>query len=195
VLVLEVTLVSPSLVGHASVCGSLSGRNVRYIDNKTMAAQPQQLPFRPLEYWKPPKAVQHIRSRSTNEPAKPQRSPSVYSFSSSKKDIQLRDSSDSYSVDRKHTTYTSAVEIMKNQFVEGTGEYDRPRTVSHKWYNVKAWGKKIWIGITAAVIILIIIIIVAAVETNKNNSYPDYSALKYSVSETCKSKDSFLENH
>jgi hypothetical protein len=151
-----------------------------------MATRPPQPSFRPLEYWKPPKAVQHIRSRSTNETSKPQRSPSVYSFSSSKKDIQLRESSDSYRVDQKHTTYSSAVEIMKNQFVEGTGEYDRPRRMARKWYNVKAWSKKVWISIAAGVMILIIIIVIAAVEVNKKNRYPDYSALKYSVSETCR---------
>jgi hypothetical protein len=148
-------------------------------------AQPQQLPFRPLEYWKPPKAVVHIRSKSTNDHPKPERSPSVYSFSSSKKDIQLRDSSDSYRLDRKHTSYSSAAEIMKNQFVEGTGEFDRADTLSHRWYNVKAWGKKIWFGIAAAVVILIIVIVVAVVETNKKNKYPDYSKLTYTVSETC----------
>jgi hypothetical protein len=145
-------------------------------------AAPSQLPFRPLEYWKPPKAVLHIRARSTNIP---QRSPSVYSFESSKGHLE-RESFDS--VDRKHTTYSSATKIMKNQFVEGTGEFDRPDVLGHKWYDVKAWGKKVWIGIAAAVAILIIVIVVAVVETNKkNNKYPDYSRLSYSVSETCKS--------
>ncbi|EPE33256.1 Concanavalin A-like lectins/glucanase [Glarea lozoyensis ATCC 20868] len=147
-------------------------------------AAPSQLPFRPLEYWKPPKAVLHIRARSTNLP---QRSPSVYSFDSEKG----KESFDS--VERKHTTYSSATEIMKNQFVEGTGEFERQDGVGRKWYDVKGWGKKVWIGVAAAVVILIIVIVVPVVVTNKKNKYPDYSRLSYSVSETY-SGENFFDN-
>ena len=86
----------------------------------------------------------------------------------------------------RHITLSSVTETTMNRFDEGPGQFDRLYTRAPRWYNVKAWGKKIWLGIVVAVIILIIIIAVAVVETNKKNKYPDYSKLTYSVSETCK---------
>jgi len=63
---------------------------------------------------------------------------------------------------------------------------DDEDTLNPRWYDVREWGKKIFIGIGVAVAIIIIIIVVAVVEVEKANRYPDYSALSYSLSETCK---------
>jgi hypothetical protein len=55
----------------------------------------------------------------------------------------------------------------------------------HPWYNFKYWGKKAWAGAIAVVVLIIVIIIIIAVEVTKNNAYPDYTKLNYSLAETC----------
>jgi hypothetical protein len=57
------------------------------------------------------------------------------------------------------------------------------------WYDWRGWGKKAWGALAGAVIaIIVIIVVVAVVEVNKAkaNRYPDYTALNYTLSETCK---------
>lgn len=143
-------------------------------------AQPQIQPFQPLEYWKPPKAVLHYTRPKTAA----QRSPSVYSFSSSKLETASRNSFEfDEKLERRPTSYSSAIADMKNQFTETVGE--GADTSASRWYNFKAWGKKTWLGIATVVTILIVVIVVAVVEVNKSNKYPDYSKLTYFVSETC----------
>ncbi|KAH6664478.1 glycoside hydrolase family 16 protein [Halenospora varia] len=61
---------------------------------------------------------------------------------------------------------------------------DADGTLSPRWYDVKAWGKRVWAGVIAGIVIIIIIVVVVAVVVSKKNKYPDYSKLTYSLSET-----------
>lgn len=54
-----------------------------------------------------------------------------------------------------------------------------------KW-NPKSWGLKTKIGVAAGVIAVIIAIIVGAYYGVRNNKYPNYSKLNYSLQKTCK---------
>ena len=63
---------------------------------------------------------------------------------------------------------------------------DRHAHTDLPWYNPKSWSKKVWIGVIVLVIIIIVVIAVpVAVTQSKNNSYPDYSEVAYSLAETC----------
>lgn len=57
---------------------------------------------------------------------------------------------------------------------------------SMPWWNPRYWRKRVWGGVVAAILIIIAIVIAVAVTQTKKNAYPDYSALSYSLSETCK---------
>lgn len=159
-------------------------------------AQPQQS-FRPLEYWKPPKAVRHIRSKSsqifakeTAVTSKPVARPtsSVYS-----NDLELGEDYDPDRKDKSLGTISEMTSRSKNPFQENIAmggpppayKIDADGTLSPRWYDVKAWGKRVWAGVIAGIVIIIIIIVVVAVVVSKKNKYPDYSKLTYSLSETC----------
>jgi hypothetical protein len=143
-----------------------------------MASQ-SQLPFKPLEYWKPPKAVQHLRAKSSSlfTPAGKTHRPS---FANS---LELGDSD----LDEKDMSFaTKHVVTEQVQRRGGSGyQFDREDSYYHPWYNFKYWGKKAWAGAIAVVVLIIVIIIIIAVEVTKKNAYPDYTKLNYSLSETC----------
>jgi hypothetical protein len=161
-----------------------------------MASQPQ-LSFRPLEYWKPPKAVQHIRAKSSSlfTPAGKGRRQSFA------KSLELGDGS----TDKKDMSFANAQEYgvrrknVASDQIQLADDYSRPMgsppgykvdrddTLNSPWYDVREWGKKIWIAVGAIVVLVIIIVVIIAVEVTKKNKYPDYSKLNYSLAETCKS--------
>jgi len=62
---------------------------------------------------------------------------------------------------------------------------DREDTLNHAWWNVKYWGKKGWFIFAGVVVVILIIIGVAAGVTARNNRYPTYSKLTYSLAENC----------
>lgn len=136
-----------------------------------------QLPFKPLEYWKPPKAVQHIRAKSSSL-FTPANKGHRLSFANS------LESGDKH-LDKKDMAFAtkSADEV---QMRGGYGyQLDQGDTLSQPWYNFKYWGKRAWAGFIAVVVIIIVIIIIVAVEVTKKNAYPDYTQLNYSLAETC----------
>lgn len=58
---------------------------------------------------------------------------------------------------------------------------------SMPWWNPRYWRKRVWGGVVAAILIVIAIIIgVVVSQVKKNNAYPNYTQLSYSLSETCK---------
>jgi hypothetical protein len=146
--------------------------------------------FQPLEYWKPPKAVRHhTRAKSS---AVFSAGGAIRSFASNHSDKGEK------SLAPKTTTKIEIEEMSfwpKDQYSEGVNlvsrgqppayRFDDGDTLNPRWYGVREWGKKIWIGIGVVVAIIIIIIVVAVVEVEKANRYPDYSALSYILSETC----------
>jgi len=64
-------------------------------------------------------------------------------------------------------------------------------SASAAWYNVKHWSK-LTIGLVAAgIVAILIIIIVVPVEETKNDKYPNYSALNYTLNNTFSGTDFF----
>jgi hypothetical protein len=54
----------------------------------------------------------------------------------------------------------------------------------HRW-DVREWRKRTWAFLAVGLIVIIIIVVVVVVEVKKQNRYPDYAPLKYSLSDTC----------
>lgn len=53
------------------------------------------------------------------------------------------------------------------------------------WWNPRYWRKRVWAGLVAAILIIVVIAVAVGVTQSKNNAYPDYTTLSYSLSETC----------
>ncbi|CAG8981220.1 hypothetical protein HYALB_00012549 [Hymenoscyphus albidus] len=148
-------------------------------------AQPQNPGFKPLEYWKPPKPVRHFRSASKTlsvilpkigiPTSKVVYSPSVYSSYPKSLNPDLDDKQISI----------STVEMAK--------EYDNLNSQKRPWYDAKGWGKKAWIGIFIAFVIIVIVVVVPSVVVTRNNRYPDYTRLNYTLTDTY-SGENFFDN-
>ena len=54
----------------------------------------------------------------------------------------------------------------------------------HRW-DAREWRKRTWAFLAAGLIAIIVIIVVVVVEVKKQNRYPDYTPLKYSLADTC----------
>lgn len=59
---------------------------------------------------------------------------------------------------------------------------------SEPWYKPKYWRKRTWALVVATLVVVIVIVIAVpiAVTRNKKNSYPNYSKLNYTLTDTCK---------
>ena len=62
---------------------------------------------------------------------------------------------------------------------------DREGTLAPHWWDVRGWSKKKMLLVVVGLVILAVVIIIIAVEVSKKNSYPDYSALTYTLTDTC----------
>jgi len=62
---------------------------------------------------------------------------------------------------------------------------DKEDTLAPRWYEFKHWSKKVWLLVGLGIAIIIAIIIVIAVVVSRNNRYPNYSKLNYSLKESC----------
>lgn len=63
----------------------------------------------------------------------------------------------------------------------------RHAPTSMPWWNPRYWRKRVWAAVSAVIVIVIVIAVAVGVtQAKKNNAYPDYSALSYSLSDTCK---------
>ncbi|KAE8449632.1 hypothetical protein EG329_007962 [Mollisiaceae sp. DMI_Dod_QoI] len=170
--------------------------------------QPQS--FRPLEYWKPPKAVRHIRNKSSaffsSTGIGKNLGSNRHSFIASKLEEGIAEDLEHDKKDMSFATIRDMAGRVKNgaqsnyQMTDNYGqplgpppEYklDRDDTLNHPWYNAKHWGKKAWLIVSGIIAVIIIIVVVVAVEVSKANRYPDYSALSYTLSETYSGSDFF----
>lgn len=52
--------------------------------------------------------------------------------------------------------------------------------------NPLQWHKRTWAGISVAIIVAVVIGVAVGVSVTKANRYPDYSALSYTLEDTCK---------
>jgi len=62
----------------------------------------------------------------------------------------------------------------------------RQARASMPWWNPRYWRKRVWAGIGVVLVVVIIVAVAVGVTQSKKNRYPDYSAITYSLSETCK---------
>lgn len=57
------------------------------------------------------------------------------------------------------------------------------------WWNPNYWTKKVWAIVIIGIAIIIAIVVPVAVVVTRNNTeankYPDYSAVNYTLKETC----------
>lgn len=56
---------------------------------------------------------------------------------------------------------------------------------------IKSWSKKTWIIVGSAAAVILIVIIVAPVEVAKENAYPSYTAINYTLSDTYSGSEFF----
>ena len=64
---------------------------------------------------------------------------------------------------------------------------DREDTLNPSPWDMRQWDWKKWAALVVGVVIVVVVIAVVAVEVTKHNQYPDYSALTYTLADTCKS--------
>ncbi|KIW59157.1 hypothetical protein PV05_03630 [Exophiala xenobiotica] len=81
--------------------------------------------------------------------------------------------------------------LSKSPAANASGFYEKGATTSRG--NPKNWSRKCWIILAVCVIIIVIIVIVVAVVVTRENRYPDYSTLNYSLVDTF-SGSSFFDN-
>lgn len=149
-----------------------------------------KLAFRPLEYWKPPKAVRHIRAKSSavfsQGPAGPGRHTFVNPVEEGvNKDLSLVSMDGNFG---RKNEFRADVQ-MADGYRSSRGPppaytVDREDTLARPWWDFKSWGWKRFAALGATVVIVIVIIVIVAVEVTKKNKYPDYSKLNYSLVDT-----------
>ncbi|RDW95161.1 hypothetical protein BP5796_00924 [Coleophoma crateriformis] len=159
-----------------------------------------------LEYWKPPKPVRHHRANSRNllsstpdRPLPPIRTNTIKSredywgyWESDKKLPLSTVTSVSSSTTSTMTSYSQNpfadnIHMMSHNMPAGPPpayKVDREDTLAPRWWDVKNWSKKSFLLAGLALAVIIIIVVVVAVEVEKNNRYPAYSALSYSLTDT-----------
>ena len=64
---------------------------------------------------------------------------------------------------------------------------DREDTLNPNPWDVRHWGWGKWAALVGGLVIVVVVIVVAVVEVQKKNKYPDYSALTYTLADTCMS--------
>lgn len=62
---------------------------------------------------------------------------------------------------------------------------DREDTLAPYWWDMREWSWKKFMLLGVGIAIVIIILVVAIVEVEKENAYPDYSPLNYTLLDTC----------
>src|SRR4051794_9417358 len=155
-------------------------------------AQSSQPAFRSLEYWKPPKAVRHIRAKSSALFSLGPAGPVRHTF------VNLEEGNSKMSFAtlgemagrRKNNAYEDIQ--VADDFGQPRGaptayKIDRDDTLAPRWYDVRSWGWKKWAIAGATLVIVIIILVVVIVLVTKKDKYPNYSKINYKIVDTCKS--------
>ena len=62
---------------------------------------------------------------------------------------------------------------------------DRDDTLNPSPWDMRYWSWKKWAALIVGVVIIIVVVIIVAVEVTKKSKYPDYSALTYTLADTC----------
>lgn len=151
-----------------------------------------KLPYRPLEYWKPPKAIRHIRAKSSAI-FHPGSAPVRQTFSSDiegGQERKLPEEEMSFATIggmRRKNQHSEEIHMVGGDRMGGPPKYevDNEDTLSPHWWNLKAWRKRTFVFLALGLAIMIAVIVVIVVEVEKKNAYPDYSKLNYSLVDTC----------
>ena len=147
--------------------------------------------FRPLEYWKPPKAVQHqtIKSKKGSQGLSLSLQNilvEVVEYPTDRKEMSFATIED-MNTRRKHPYSENIGMVGESTSHMGPHKFDREDTLNPSPWDIRHWSWKKWAMLIAGVVIIIVIIVVVVVEVTKKNKYPDYSALTYSLADTCTS--------
>ena len=87
-------------------------------------------------------------------------------------------------------------DIAHTGMVKGSGtlrgptpeyEIDRDETLNPSLWDVRHWSWRSWAILIAGLILVVVIVVIVVVEVMKKDKYPDYSALTYSLADTCES--------
>lgn len=62
---------------------------------------------------------------------------------------------------------------------------DREDSLAPHWWDVRGWSKKRILLVALGLLILIVVIVIIAVEVSKKSAYPNYTALTYTLADTC----------
>ena len=65
------------------------------------------------------------------------------------------------------------------------GQPSRRMPTKMPWWNPRYWSRKVWIIVGIVLVVIIVIIIAVAVTVSKNNAYPNYTELSYTLKDTC----------
>ena len=71
---------------------------------------------------------------------------------------------------------------------------DREDSLAPHWWDYRGWSMKKLLLIVAGLVLLVVIVIIIAVEVVKKNAYPNYSALTYTLTDTCAYQPIFLSS-
>lgn len=63
---------------------------------------------------------------------------------------------------------------------------DRDDTLNPSPWDIREWSWKKWAALIGGIVIVVVVVVIAVVEVEKKNKYPDYSALTYTLADTCK---------
>ncbi|KAM3469054.1 hypothetical protein MY5147_007353 [Beauveria neobassiana] len=66
-------------------------------------------------------------------------------------------------------------------------------TTRMPWWNPRYWARKVWIAIVVVLIIVIVIAVAVGVTVSKNNAYPAYKELSYTLQDTYSGENFFSQ--
>lgn len=67
------------------------------------------------------------------------------------------------------------------------GKASRAATTKMPWWNPRYWARKVWIAIVVVLVIIIVVAVAVGVTlSKKDNAYPSYKELSYTLQDTCK---------
>ncbi len=174
-----------------------------------MAARhlPQALGYRPLEYWKAPKAV-HFPAEGGRAaaPGHQQRTREVKAAQLVNDTAQGAGRSPVGAIEVVRWTGAIEKEAGGSLLPASTHRVPRSSTTSDKddkmsrtyykaetprWYHVRRWRKRTWavvVGVVIAAVVIAVVVPVLLVVRKAQGppSYPSYVKLNYSLAETCK---------
>jgi len=70
-------------------------------------------------------------------------------------------------------------------------KFDHEDTLRSHWWDLRRWGKKVFLLVALAVVVVIVIVVAVAVVETRRNRYPNYSTINYSLAQNIAGTDFF----